>query len=226
MNQTKVVSDTGGPEGPGRKKEGPPVTDTAGRLLEVGRRLFARGGFEGTSVRALTREAGANLGAVTYHFESKDALYQAVLNEVFGPIRDGVTKLAEAPLPAPDRLELFVRVMFRHQKEAGDLPRFMAQEIVLGEHPSAEVLKTVQTVVGSLSRIMKEGQEEGTIVPGDPVLMALTLLSQPIYLSLMPRFLKREDLRDAELPQPRESAEDHVLSLLRRAFFVSQEESE
>ena len=101
----------------------------------------------------------------------------------------------------------------------------MAQEIVLGESPSPEVLETVRTVVGTLGRIIEEGQEEGTLVEGDPVLMALTLLSQPIYLSLMPRFLSREDLRDAELPRPREPAEDHVIALLRRAFFVSQEEA-
>jgi AcrR family transcriptional regulator len=203
-----------------------PPSETAGRLLEVGRRLFATGGFDGTSIRTLTAEANANLGAVTYHFETKEGLYHAVLNQVFGPVRDGVAKLLEAPLPAPARLELFVRVMFHHQREHKDLPRFMAQEIVLGEHPSPEVLKTVRTVVGALSQIMQEGQEQGTIVPGDTVLMALTLLSQPIYLSLMPRFLKREDLRAAELPQPRDSAESHVLAFLRTAFFVSQEESE
>jgi AcrR family transcriptional regulator len=188
--------------------------------------LFASGGFEGTSVRALTTEAGANLGAVTYHFESKEALYHAVLERVFGPIREGVQQLADAPISAPARLELFVRVMFHHQKEKRDLPRFMAQEIVLGESPSPQVLETVRSVVGALARVMKAGQEEGTVVQGDPVLMALTLLSQPIYLSLMPRFLKREDLRDADLPQPRDSAEEHVLAFLRRAFFVSQEESE
>lgn len=199
---------------------------TAERLLEAGRRLFSEGGFEGTSIRALTTEAGANLGAVTYHFESKEALYQAVLARVFGPVRKGISELAEADDPAPERLEAFVSVMFERQRESMDLPRFMAQEIVLGESPSPQILETVRTVVTSLARIMREGQEEGTIVHGDPVLMALTLLSQPIYLSLMPRFLMREDLRDARLPQPVDSAEDHVLNLLRRAFFVSKEESE
>jgi hypothetical protein len=73
---------------------------------------------------------------------------------------------------------------------------------------------------------MEGGQEEGTLVPGDPVLMALTLLSQPIYLSLMPGLLRRDDLRDAALPQPESSPEEHVLAFVRRAFFVSQEESE
>ncbi|MGD2120123.1 MAG: TetR/AcrR family transcriptional regulator [Gemmatimonadota bacterium] len=201
-------------------------TDTAERLLAAGRRLFASGGYEGTSVRALTNEAGANLGAVTYHFESKEALYHAVLERVFGPVRERVEKLAEVPIPAPIRLEGFVRAMFRHQRDHRDLPRFMAQEIVLGDTPPPQVLETVRTVVGVLAQVMEDGQKEGSVVEGDPVLMALTLLSQPIYLSLMPRFLKREDLQNADLPQPRESAEEHVLALLRRAFFVSQEDSE
>lgn len=223
MNDSNGVPEH--PVPPKRALEADP-TDTAERLLDAGRRMFASGGFEGTSVRALTREAGANLGAITYHFETKEGLYQSVLERVFGPVREGVQRLAAAPIPAPDRLELFVRVMFHHQKDQTDLPRFMAQEVVLGENPSPQVLNTVRTVVEALSQIMEDGQEEGTLIPGDPVLMALTLLSQPIYLSLMPRFLKREDLREAGLPQPGESAEEHVLAFLRRAFFVSQEESE
>ncbi len=210
-------------EGKGEVGE-PKSSDTAERLLAVGRRMFSKSGFDGTSVRALTAEAGANLGAVTYHFDTKDGLYQAVLASVFGPVRDGVSRLAQSPLPAQERLELFVRVMFHHMKEHHDLPRFMVREIVLGDEPSPEVLETVRTVLGSLSTIMRDGQEEGKLVQGDPVLLALTLLSQPIYLSLMPRFLGREDLRDAELPEPLESAEGHVIALLRRAFFVSQEE--
>ena len=199
--------------------------DTAERLLAAGRRLFAKAGFDGTSVRALTAEAGANLGAVTYHFETKEAFYHAVLEEVLCPVRDRIGMLAQAPLSAPERLELFVRGMFQHLRENSDLPRFMVQEIVLGDNPSPQILKTVRTVVGTLSQIMREGQEEGTIVAGDPVLMALTLISQPIYLSLMPAFLKREDLRAAELPLPQDSAEVHALGFLRRAFFVSEEES-
>jgi len=78
-------------------------------------------------------------------------------------------------------------------------------------------------VVGTLARIVREGQEEGSIVSGDPVLMALSLLSQPIYLSLMPRFLTRDDLQAAALPQPGGPAEDHVLAALRRVFLVSEE---
>ena len=41
--------------------------------------LFAEKGIGGTSLRVLTQQAGANLAAVHYHFGSKDALVDAVL---------------------------------------------------------------------------------------------------------------------------------------------------
>ncbi|CAA9412384.1 MAG: Transcriptional regulator, AcrR family, partial [uncultured Rubrobacteraceae bacterium] len=43
------------------------ATDTKTRILDAAERLFAERGFEGTSIRAVTAEAGANLAAVGYH---------------------------------------------------------------------------------------------------------------------------------------------------------------
>ena len=220
MNESATPSDLSNRPAP------PEVTETTRRLLQAGRRLFATGGFEGTSIRALTSEAGANLGAVTYHYETKEAFYQAVLDNVLGPLRERIGALADNPLPAPERLEIFVRGMFQHLRENPDIPRFFVQEVVIGESPSRQLLMTVKTVVGTLAAVVRQGQAEGSIRQGDPVLMALTLLSQPIYLSLMPRFLTRDDLKEAELPQPGGEAEDHVLGVLHRAFLVPEEKSE
>ena len=52
---------------------------TRERLVEVAGRLFARNGFNGVSVRDIVREAEANLGAVTYHFGSKEALFAEIV---------------------------------------------------------------------------------------------------------------------------------------------------
>ena len=53
-------------------------TDTRSRLLDVAERLFMEKGFEGTSVRQITGEAGVNLASANYHFGSKEALLKAV----------------------------------------------------------------------------------------------------------------------------------------------------
>jgi AcrR family transcriptional regulator len=48
------------------------VTSTRDTLLDATRRVISRAGFAGTTVEGITREAGASLGLLHYHFDSKD----------------------------------------------------------------------------------------------------------------------------------------------------------
>jgi AcrR family transcriptional regulator len=54
------------------------AVDTRERILDAGERLFMAHGYEGTSMRQITGEAGVNLAAVNYHFGSKESLMQEV----------------------------------------------------------------------------------------------------------------------------------------------------
>jgi AcrR family transcriptional regulator len=60
--------------------------DTKERILDAAERLFAAHGFAGTSLRAVTREAGVNLAAIHYHFGTKEDLLRAVLSRIVIPV--------------------------------------------------------------------------------------------------------------------------------------------
>ncbi len=60
--------------------------DTRTQILDAAEHLFAEHGYRGTSVRAITTRAGANLAAVGYHFGSKAELMAAVVRRVVEPI--------------------------------------------------------------------------------------------------------------------------------------------
>ena len=59
--------------------------DTKNRILDAAERLFADKGFDATSLRMITAAAEVNLAAVNYHFQSKEALLQAVYARRAGP---------------------------------------------------------------------------------------------------------------------------------------------
>jgi len=59
---------------------------TKDRILDAAERLFAEHGFAQTSLRDITAEAGVNLAAVNYHFQSKDHLIAAVFDRRIGPL--------------------------------------------------------------------------------------------------------------------------------------------
>lgn len=90
---------------------------TKNAVLNAAERLFAERGFEKTSLRTITADAGANLGAVNYHFASKDALIVAVLKRRMRPLNTERLALLEKfeagakgrPLPVRKILEALFR---------------------------------------------------------------------------------------------------------------------
>ena len=55
---------------------------TRSQLLAIATRMFAERGYEDTSVEAVLREAGVSRGSLYHHFASKEALFEAVAEEV------------------------------------------------------------------------------------------------------------------------------------------------
>src|SRR6516225_8046006 len=55
---------------------------TRGQLIAVARRMFAERGYEDTSIEAVLQEAGVSRGSLYHHFASKEALFEAVAEDV------------------------------------------------------------------------------------------------------------------------------------------------
>src|ERR1700691_347682 len=55
---------------------------TRGQLLVIATRMFAERGDEDTSIEAVLREEGGSRGSLYHHFASKEALFEAVAEEV------------------------------------------------------------------------------------------------------------------------------------------------
>jgi AcrR family transcriptional regulator len=56
--------------------------DTRDRLIAAARELFGERGYEGTSIGAVLEVSGVARGALYHHFESKEALFDAVLDSL------------------------------------------------------------------------------------------------------------------------------------------------
>jgi AcrR family transcriptional regulator len=72
---------------------------TRERILDTAERLFAERGFAGTSVREITDAAAVNLGAVNYHFQSKENLYAEVFARRVAQLREPVAAVARESGP-------------------------------------------------------------------------------------------------------------------------------
>ena len=58
--------------------------ETRERVVRAAGEVFGRHGFDGTTIRQITKRAGVNVAAVNYHFRDKAELYLRVLREAKG----------------------------------------------------------------------------------------------------------------------------------------------
>lgn len=198
---------------------------TRADLIAAGRTLFAQKGFDGTSVRALTTEAGTNLGAITYHFGSKRGLYTAVLEDGVRPLARRVARAAQAEGTARERMLGVVEAYFEHFTDHPDLPHLLLQEVAAGKEPPDVILEIVQSVKQTIARLQVEGADDGSVRPGHPVLTALSVVSQPIYMTLVAPLLRRVAGVDLTDPEDRRQVVAHTLAFVEAGLRPHREET-
>jgi AcrR family transcriptional regulator len=198
---------------------------TRADLLAAARKLFGKKGFDGSSIRAITREAGANLGSVGYHFGSKLDLYAAVLEQGLRPLLTRVAEAARSGGTARDRMLRVVERYFEHFRDHPDLPHLLLQEVAAGKRPPPVVLEILNGVLETVAGLQAEGIADGSVRPGHPVLTAISVVSQPIYLALVSPLLRSVGGYDLSDPELRRIALDHTLAFVSAGLEPREEAS-
>ena len=83
-------------------------TARATDIRDAARTLFARRGYEATSMRAIADEADVSLGLAYNYFSGKEALLQSIVEEGTAQVTATLDEL-DGSAPPEDRLRRFVR---------------------------------------------------------------------------------------------------------------------
>jgi AcrR family transcriptional regulator len=199
-------------------------TPTREKLLLVARRLFAGHGYDGTSVRDITGQADANLGAVTYHFGTKQALYEAVISSLIDPMRAGMERAVQGPGTPLDRIERIVRALFAQFARYPEQPAIMLHELARQRSLPRPVQEWVGLLMTTVMTLIEEGQKEGSILPGPLAPLAMSVVSQPFFFAVTRSPWARSPAL-GPLRVPDTSAADLACILIRRSLEVSGRKS-
>jgi AcrR family transcriptional regulator len=138
---------------PGRRSGETDALSTADRILDAAEQLFAEKGFAGTVVRDIATRAGLHPGSLYNHFESKQALYEAVLERGLRPIYEILDRATdpEAP-PGPEVLD----AMLAHLSASPVLARLIQHETLAGgEHAMRFVRRWLEPAYARASQALE-----------------------------------------------------------------------
>ena len=187
------------------------------RLLHVGRELFCKRGFDGTSIREVTSQANANLGAVTYHFGSKEEFYHAVISSMGEEFAQALVKASQSHGTALDRIEAVVRAALSQIVSKPSAPTLILRELANDGPMPAPLINLFKRNAGVVASLIAEGQKAGSIRDGNPALLAISVISQPFFFNVAGNVLT-QGLGVSRNGADWERDGDHVVRSVRRSI--------
>lgn len=103
---------------------------TRERIVEAALEAFAEKGFHGASTRDIAERAGTNQGLITYHFRSKDELWRAAADRIFGMLATSLGEQLAGPASEDprERAREAIRAYVRFAAAHPELFRLMVDE--------------------------------------------------------------------------------------------------
>ncbi|MCX7627948.1 MAG: TetR/AcrR family transcriptional regulator [Methylophilaceae bacterium] len=157
---------------------------TARRILAAAEALFAEQGFDAVSMSAIAERAGVSKANIFHHFNSKNALYLAVLNHVCEESRARVDLLEQAQGSFRERLTQYAAAHLRGLLEHDQLTRLILRDVL--EHGPERGKVLAEQVFGrnfaKLVDIIRSGQSRGELRPDiDPAMVAVMMIAANLY---------------------------------------------
>jgi AcrR family transcriptional regulator len=97
------------------------------QLLDVGRKLFAERGFEGTSIEEIAAQAGVSKPVVYEHFGGKEGLYAVVVDREVEHLTQFAMTLLEGPHTQP-KFEAATASLLHYIEENADGFRILVRD--------------------------------------------------------------------------------------------------
>ena len=154
-------------------------------ILKAAVHEFAREGVSGARTDAIARSAGVNKALLYYYFKDKDALYQAVLDQVFSGVRSAIHNALSQNLPPREKLAGYVCAHFDYIASNPLYPRIVQAEFLrAGRDPSRleRIAKHYfRPVFLELSALLKEGEQSGEFRRVDPIHFIPSMISVIVF---------------------------------------------
>jgi TetR/AcrR family transcriptional regulator len=212
------------PSSPGARRRGRPKAEDAidaGEILHATLRAFARDGYEGVSVRTLSRELGVSHNALHQRFGSKTDLWHAAVDHGFGQMVEqmrGVFDPAVSDLLEQARLVIrrFVLFSAQHPELLGLMEIEARQDSDRLDYVFERYVKpSLAGVTALLEHLMAEGQIRKIELRQFHFLVAHGAAAPFTLVPLAERFDARSPLDDEAVREHAELMADLIVAGLR-----------
>lgn len=150
-------------------------SDSEDRVVASAVHLFATKGYDGASIREIIEEAGVTRPVLYYYFKNKEDLFCQIIEREFERHYQNMDEIIAGYTTCRERLTALVEHTFARVEESPETVRMMVRFFLAS--PDTELRLNREQLeaerIGRIVRIMQDGLEQGEILEGDAVTLAV-----------------------------------------------------
>ena len=171
---------------------------TKRRIFTTAVKLFAEKGYDNTGIEEITNEAGYAKGALYYHFETKEDLFDLLVEEGSKLLNNSIEIKCRKCTNPVDKLKAILMVEI---KTIINYEEFITVIInnILGETSRSKKCKMeLDNYIGTIKNVVQEGIDQGVFYDGDSEGIACGIFGVT-FSSLLYRIKKDRNLTADQL---------------------------
>ena len=200
-------------------------------ILQAAVREFSREGVAGARTDAIARTARVNKALLYYYFKDKEALYSAVLDQVFGGLAQFVQEVLARDLPPREKILAYAGAHFDYIASHPLYPRIVQSEMMQAGRGSSRHLERIvkryfRPLFEKLSDVLRQGHAAGEFRQVSPFHFIPSMISVIVfYFTSAPvmRVMTGQDPMAPALIAQRRAA---VLDFISAALFAQRKEEQ
>jgi TetR/AcrR family transcriptional regulator len=147
---------------------------TKQQILDAAEIEFAKNGLFGARTDAIAKSAGVAPRMIYYYFQSKEGLYQAVLERPALEFQQMLEKMTLEELPAKEALQTFLRTVIAYEIKHRYQGMLLFQEANQNQGKYFQQTNWSQPLT-YVTKILEKGMQEGIFCKQDPYMTTLTI---------------------------------------------------
>jgi TetR/AcrR family transcriptional regulator len=200
-------------------------------ILQAAVREFSREGVAGARTDAIARNARVNKALLYYYFKDKEALYGAVLDQVFGGLTAAVFEVLSRDLSPREKILAYAGAHFDYIASHPSYPRIVQGEMMhVGRGRPSQVERIVKRYFRPLftrvAEVLRQGIASGEFREVEPMQFIPSMIAIIVfYFNAAPvlRIMTRKDPLAPERVAERRAA---VLDFISAALFSRSNEKQ
>jgi len=200
-------------------------------ILHAAIQEFSREGVAGARTDAIAKAARVNKALLYYYFHDKDALYGAVLDEVFGGLHQAVHQALAEPRPPRDKILAYAGTHFDYIAQHPLYPRIVQGEMMRAGRGGASQLERIvkqyfRPLFGELASVIAEGVSSGEFRRVDPMQFIPSMIAVIVFYFTSAQVMRLMSTEDPLSPERLSLRRAAVMDFISAALFRNPAQGE